>query len=529
MRDLMATTVFVELRRQYATARTDGQQATMARARGTEGVPDTMILEERFDRLLSLDSQRLGGQERRELEKSICPWLPDAVVDACCLCQTAFGLLGRRKHHCRLCGRILCADCLLTLSAVCDYPIPLSDVSYGQGQGPGQGQGTTSMATEAASDVATGTGSRQHGIKACVACYHALCGKLVQEHVYRPFFELYQRFQDEFYLVRNQFVLYEENILLLYQAPGNASERERYTELLTLTGKLKAELGLHLAQVSSMLALMERVYLHPEALLLGHNTNANHSVYAGLDANANANANANASANANAILGQGSGVAVPVSDVVMPPMLLHLGCYKKLVDKIVLWHKNYLKKHLLLLKAFPSLVSFERQLLQEKTHQSELVSKISLPEMSLKRVLQPPSSNEDGVLNRALDGLIDDENFIKGLNLGEHVDSNAGPAGCSSNSSVGGGAGFLKDFRKILPNASFLTSIFTSPGTSSSVSVLGGASASLDPEHRILLIEQRIQLYEALQDALRHKQYDRISPLEAAIEDIDTLLRREFL
>ncbi|XP_050067962.1 uncharacterized protein LOC126556627 isoform X2 [Anopheles maculipalpis] len=37
-------------------------------------------------------------------------WVPDHAVTRCTTCQTEFWL-GRRKHHCRSCGQIFCADC----------------------------------------------------------------------------------------------------------------------------------------------------------------------------------------------------------------------------------------------------------------------------------------------------------------------------------------------------------------------------------------------------------------------------------
>lgn len=38
-------------------------------------------------------------------------WIPDANVDVCCGCKSAFGLLNR-KHHCRFCGKIFCSYCI---------------------------------------------------------------------------------------------------------------------------------------------------------------------------------------------------------------------------------------------------------------------------------------------------------------------------------------------------------------------------------------------------------------------------------
>ncbi|XP_058978374.1 myotubularin-related protein 4-like isoform X2 [Musca domestica] len=46
-------------------------------------------------------------------------WVPDHAVSRCTSCQTEFWL-GRRKHHCRSCGQIFCADCS-------EYWAPLPD------------------------------------------------------------------------------------------------------------------------------------------------------------------------------------------------------------------------------------------------------------------------------------------------------------------------------------------------------------------------------------------------------------------
>ena len=48
--------------------------------------------------------------KRRHHEQSIVPWLPEDVVKLCPNCAKSFNLT-RRKHHCRLCGSIMCHDC----------------------------------------------------------------------------------------------------------------------------------------------------------------------------------------------------------------------------------------------------------------------------------------------------------------------------------------------------------------------------------------------------------------------------------
>ena len=44
---------------------------------------------------------------RRDYERTVVSWTEDAVVNLCPDCTKPFGML-RRKHHCRLCGSIIC-------------------------------------------------------------------------------------------------------------------------------------------------------------------------------------------------------------------------------------------------------------------------------------------------------------------------------------------------------------------------------------------------------------------------------------
>ncbi|XP_043067279.1 phosphatidylinositol-3,5-bisphosphate 3-phosphatase MTMR4 isoform X1 [Drosophila bipectinata] len=46
----------------------------------------------------------------QEKKASSVLWVPDHAVSRCSSCQTEFWL-GRRRHHCRSCGEIFCADC----------------------------------------------------------------------------------------------------------------------------------------------------------------------------------------------------------------------------------------------------------------------------------------------------------------------------------------------------------------------------------------------------------------------------------
>ncbi|KAF9453251.1 FYVE-domain-containing protein [Macrolepiota fuliginosa MF-IS2] len=50
-----------------------------------------------------------GELDTRAMEQRITPWEEDSAVSKCPLCLTSFHTLTNRKHHCRLCGRIICS------------------------------------------------------------------------------------------------------------------------------------------------------------------------------------------------------------------------------------------------------------------------------------------------------------------------------------------------------------------------------------------------------------------------------------
>ncbi|KAK7035729.1 FYVE-type domain-containing protein [Favolaschia claudopus] len=50
-----------------------------------------------------------GKEDVRSAEQRITPWQEDSAVAKCPLCTTNFHPLTNRKHHCRLCGQIICA------------------------------------------------------------------------------------------------------------------------------------------------------------------------------------------------------------------------------------------------------------------------------------------------------------------------------------------------------------------------------------------------------------------------------------
>ncbi|KAI1078014.1 VAC1 protein [Whalleya microplaca] len=48
--------------------------------------------------------------QRKALEQTVVTWEDDAKVGKCPFCQQEFGSWTFRRHHCRICGRVVCAD-----------------------------------------------------------------------------------------------------------------------------------------------------------------------------------------------------------------------------------------------------------------------------------------------------------------------------------------------------------------------------------------------------------------------------------
>lgn len=67
----------------------------------------------RLDRLICDISS--DPEKRKEFEKSIVPWVADSDVPLCPGCARSFGL-SRRRHHCRLCGGVMCHSCSFFMS-----------------------------------------------------------------------------------------------------------------------------------------------------------------------------------------------------------------------------------------------------------------------------------------------------------------------------------------------------------------------------------------------------------------------------
>ena len=78
----------------------------------------TRLLADSIDKPQATNGSLLGpmanftGQKnaRKSIEQSVVTWEDDETVAQCPFCKQEFGSWTFRRHHCRICGRVVCAD-----------------------------------------------------------------------------------------------------------------------------------------------------------------------------------------------------------------------------------------------------------------------------------------------------------------------------------------------------------------------------------------------------------------------------------
>eukprot|EP00494_Astrolonche_serrata_P031647 UN31916 len=55
-------------------------------------------------------SEEQRGRKVRKIARTAPVWMPDSYSDTCLICKDPFTLF-KRRHHCRICGRLTCSNC----------------------------------------------------------------------------------------------------------------------------------------------------------------------------------------------------------------------------------------------------------------------------------------------------------------------------------------------------------------------------------------------------------------------------------
>lgn len=79
-------------------------------ARNDRFVMETNKLIVRLSKLIAPENTVADRAKRKEIEQRIVPWQPDEDFPLCMTCGSKFGIR-RRRHHCRLCGGVMCDRC----------------------------------------------------------------------------------------------------------------------------------------------------------------------------------------------------------------------------------------------------------------------------------------------------------------------------------------------------------------------------------------------------------------------------------
>ncbi|KAJ0318589.1 hypothetical protein COL5a_010565 [Colletotrichum fioriniae] len=122
----------------------------------------------------------LAGQknQRKLIEQSVVTWEDDASVTQCPYCQQEFGSWTFRRHHCRICGRVVCADPLTGCSSEVGLSIASreSQSTASSSRVPRLTISATSPATEKPPTAAQ-PGQLSIDVRMCRECNHTIFAK----------------------------------------------------------------------------------------------------------------------------------------------------------------------------------------------------------------------------------------------------------------------------------------------------------------------------------------------------------------
>ncbi|KRZ73924.1 Rabenosyn-5, partial [Trichinella papuae] len=120
-----------------------------------KSVAETNKLVIRLDKLINNEypmdiNKRKGTFEI--FEQTVVPWISNDDVKQCQFCEVKFSLT-RRRHHCRLCGKILCSDCCVFISL--DFAKKLTNPAFAAAYKLEKLNMTMNTSTETESDDAS--------------------------------------------------------------------------------------------------------------------------------------------------------------------------------------------------------------------------------------------------------------------------------------------------------------------------------------------------------------------------------------
>jgi len=112
----------------------------------------------------------LPGQknQRKAIEQSVVTWEDDAAVAKCPFCKQEFGSWTFRRHHCRICGRVVCADPATGCSS--EVGLNVANRELGSSSGSASVSLTRTAATGPTSEKPDAAGQMSVDVRMCRDC-----------------------------------------------------------------------------------------------------------------------------------------------------------------------------------------------------------------------------------------------------------------------------------------------------------------------------------------------------------------------
>ncbi|XDV48361.1 hypothetical protein PO909_017783 [Leuciscus waleckii] len=229
----------------------------------------------RLEKLTSFDRTSMDGAQIRSLEKSVVSWVNDQDVPFCPDCGGKFNIRNRR-HHCRLCGSIMCRKCTEFLPLPMAYKLTSGsrEALWAPGQtgspGPVTQQTLRRGSINSISSVTSVLEEKDEDrVRCCHHCMDSLLRyqrKLEEKDHVPDIVKLYERLRTCMEKVEAKAPEYTrmaeslnagETAFSLENAAGLRMEIQKYYELIDVLSKKILTLG-----------LKEEVQPHPKALQL---------------------------------------------------------------------------------------------------------------------------------------------------------------------------------------------------------------------------------------------------------------------
>ncbi|KAG1949061.1 rabenosyn-5 [Pimephales promelas] len=229
----------------------------------------------RLEKLTSFDRTSMDGAQIRSLEKSVVSWVNDQDVPFCPDCGGKFNIRNRR-HHCRLCGSIMCRKCTEFLPLPMAYKLTSGsrEALWAPGQtgspGPVTQQTLRRGSINSISSVTSVLEEKDEDrVRCCHHCMDALLRyqrKLEEKDHVPDIVKLYERLRTCMEKVEAKAPEYTrmaeslnagETAYSLENAAGLRMEIQKYYELIDVLSKKILTLG-----------LKDEVQPHPKALQL---------------------------------------------------------------------------------------------------------------------------------------------------------------------------------------------------------------------------------------------------------------------